>query len=145
MQDHKLADGDATSRRGTEDHKGTLLRSCAGICAQALYRWQADGGEVAALLVGLRRSPIALAAVVHEVTGRSLDSYITQAVRNGGYYDHQAADNRGLYEVFEDVDDDQKAWAAACDFLTGCWPLVERIAIASRRLPQSSATRTCSR
>lgn len=118
--------------------KDTLMRMCAGICAQALYRWQIDGGEVAALLPALRQPTVALGAVVHEQTGRSLDDYITQAVRTGGYLDYKQADHHGL--GFEDEAthlDDQKDLAGTCDFLVGCWPLVERIALA---LKTSSST-----
>ncbi len=50
-----------------------VLRSCAGPCAQALYRWQLDGGEVTVLLPAFRMTPVSLASAVHERKGQTLD------------------------------------------------------------------------
>lgn len=122
--------------------KHTFLRACAGPCAQALYRWQVDGDEVAVLLPPLRTTPVSLSAAIHERTGQSLDHYLTQAFRSGGYLDYTYADRVGLLASVDDDEtdyDDQEALAETCDFLISRWPLLEHIATAlcSSRTPLS--------
>ncbi len=117
-----------------------VLRSCAGPCAQALYRWQLDGGEVTVLPPALRMTPVSLASATHERTGQTLDNYVSQAFRSGGYHDYRHVEDEGLLVPIDEDEtdyDDQASLAKTCDFLIGRWPLVERIAMALRSSPTS--------